>query len=106
MCSTSLSLPGAVKEKDMIKVTDCNVLENLPEFYIFIWSTAPDGDEDIWAIKLYSGRMQIQSCFTFCQKLFWSNDHFSKKKTFGQMTIFRKKPFGQMTLRSNDSSVK
>jgi hypothetical protein len=38
----------------MIKVTDCNELENLAEFFIF------GGDEDIWAIKLYSGRMQIQ----------------------------------------------
>jgi hypothetical protein len=25
----------------MIKVTDCNELENLAEFYIFIWGTAP-----------------------------------------------------------------
>jgi hypothetical protein len=32
----------------MIKVTDCNELENLA-----------GGDEDIWAIKLYSGQMQI-----------------------------------------------
>jgi hypothetical protein len=44
----------------MIKVTDCNELENLAEFYIFIWDTAPGGDEDIRAIKLYSGQMQIQ----------------------------------------------
>jgi hypothetical protein len=44
----------------MIKVTDCNELENLAEFYILTWGTAPGGDEDIWAIKLYSGRMQIQ----------------------------------------------
>jgi hypothetical protein len=46
----------------MTKVTDCNELENLAEFHIFIWGTAaaPGGDEDIWAIKLYSGRMQIQ----------------------------------------------
>jgi hypothetical protein len=44
----------------MIKETDCNELENLAEFYIFIWGTAPGGDEDIWAIKLSSGRMQIQ----------------------------------------------
>jgi hypothetical protein len=44
----------------MIKVTDGNELENLAEFYIFIWGTAPGCDEDIWAIKLYSGRMQIQ----------------------------------------------
>jgi hypothetical protein len=34
-------------------------LENLAEFYIFIWGTAPGGDENIWAIKLYSGRIQI-----------------------------------------------
>jgi hypothetical protein len=46
--------------ENMNKVTDCNELENLAELYIFIWSTAPGGDEDIWAIKLYSGRMQIQ----------------------------------------------
>jgi hypothetical protein len=44
----------------MIKVSDCNELENLAEFYIFIWGTALGGDEDIWAIKLYSGRIQIQ----------------------------------------------
>jgi hypothetical protein len=44
----------------MIKVSDCNELENLAEFYIFIWDTAPGGDEDIWAIKLFSCRMQIQ----------------------------------------------
>jgi hypothetical protein len=44
----------------MIKVTDCNELENLAEFYIFIWRMALGGVEDIWAIKLYSGRMQIQ----------------------------------------------
>jgi hypothetical protein len=44
----------------MNKVTDCNELENLAEFYIFIWAKAPGGDEDIWAIKLYSGQMQIQ----------------------------------------------
>jgi hypothetical protein len=44
----------------MIKVTQCNELENLAEFYIFIWGTAPGGDEDIWASKLYFGWMQIQ----------------------------------------------
>jgi hypothetical protein len=62
ICPTSSSPPGAVKEKkkflyyhyfysnrveNMIKVTDCNELENLAEFYIFIWGTAPGGDEDI-----------------------------------------------------------
>jgi hypothetical protein len=41
----------------MIKVTDCNEKENFAEFLIFIWGTMPGGDEDIWAIKLYSGRM-------------------------------------------------
>jgi hypothetical protein len=46
--------------ENMIKVTDRNEWENLDEFYIFIWGTAPGGDEDIRAIKLYSGRMQIQ----------------------------------------------
>jgi hypothetical protein len=44
----------------MIEETDCNKLENFAEFYIFIRGTAPGGDEDIWAIKLFSGRMQIQ----------------------------------------------
>jgi hypothetical protein len=44
----------------MIKVTDCNVLENPAEFYIFIFGTASGGDGDIWAIKLYSGWIQIQ----------------------------------------------
>jgi hypothetical protein len=44
----------------MIKVTDCNELENLAELYIFIWGMAPGGDEDIWEIKLYSSQMQIQ----------------------------------------------
>jgi hypothetical protein len=71
MCPTSSSPPGAVKDffflnchyyysnrvENMIKVTDCNELENLDEFYIFIWGTALGGDENIWAIKLYSGRM-------------------------------------------------
>jgi hypothetical protein len=46
--------------KNKIKVTDCNELENLAEIYIFMWGTAPGGDEDIWTIKLYSGRIQIQ----------------------------------------------
>jgi hypothetical protein len=46
--------------ENMIKVTDCNELENLAEFYIFIWGTATGGDEDIWAIKLYCGRIQIE----------------------------------------------
>jgi hypothetical protein len=44
----------------MMKETDCNELENLVEFYIFIWGTAPGSKKDIWAIKLSSGRMQIQ----------------------------------------------
>jgi hypothetical protein len=44
----------------MIKVTDCNELEYLAEFYIFFWGRAPGSNEYIWAIKLYSGRMQIQ----------------------------------------------
>jgi hypothetical protein len=35
----------------VIKVTDCNELENLAEFSIFIKSSAPGGDADIWAIK-------------------------------------------------------
>jgi hypothetical protein len=46
--------------ENIIKATDCNELENLAEFYIFIWGAAPGGDEYIWAIKLCSGRMQIQ----------------------------------------------
>jgi hypothetical protein len=46
--------------ENMIKVIDCNELENLTEFYILIWVTAPGGDEEIWANKLYSDRMQIQ----------------------------------------------
>jgi hypothetical protein len=104
--------------ENMIKVTDCNELKNLAEFYIFIW-----GDEDIWAIKLYSGRIQIQSFsdskmmnqgyFTFCQKLFRSNDHFSEiafgHTNFRSMTIFRKKlsvsvkwTFGRMSFQSFD----
>jgi hypothetical protein len=53
--------------ENMIKVTDCNELENLAELYIFIRGTAPGGDEDIWAIKPYSGRMQNQKW----EKLFW-----------------------------------
>jgi hypothetical protein len=44
----------------MIKVTDCNELEKLAEFYILIWGKAPGGDEETWAIKLYFGWMQIQ----------------------------------------------
>jgi hypothetical protein len=33
--------------ENMIKATYCNELENLAEFYIFIWGSAPGGDEDI-----------------------------------------------------------
>jgi hypothetical protein len=61
----------------MFKVTDCSESENLAEFYIFIWGMAPGGDEDIWAIKLYSKMrkalpilMMNQGFLTFCQKLF------------------------------------
>jgi hypothetical protein len=65
--------------------------------------------------KTFPILMMNQGCFTFSQKLFRSNDHFSKK-IFGQMTIFRKKckvfgkvfgkAFGQMTLQSNDNFSK
>jgi hypothetical protein len=72
-------------------------LENLAEFYIFIWGTVPGGDEDIWAIKLYSGRMQNPNDKNFSEsnnesRLFYflSNDHFSEKA------------FGHMNFRSND----
>jgi hypothetical protein len=95
----------------MIKVRDCNGLENLAEFYIFIWDTARVwrrrrhlgnqtlfwSDADLKMRKTFPILMINQGCFTFCQKLFRSNDHFWKK-TFGQMTIFRKKAFGQMTI--------
>jgi hypothetical protein len=40
--------------ENMIKGTDCYELE-------IIRGMTPSGDEDIWAIKLYSGRMQIQT---------------------------------------------
>jgi hypothetical protein len=33
---------------------------NLAELYIFIWGTALGGLRRRWAIKLYSGQMQIQ----------------------------------------------
>jgi hypothetical protein len=55
-----------VDAENMIKVTDCNGLENLVEFYIFIWGTTPGGDDDIWAIKLYSsltGFLNLIECF-------------------------------------------
>jgi hypothetical protein len=67
MCPTSSSPPGALKKKNVpklsllsfqscreydFKVTDYDELENLAEFFIFIWGTAPGGDEDIWEIKL------------------------------------------------------
>jgi hypothetical protein len=42
-----------------------------------------------------------ESRSTFCQKLFRSNDHFSKK-TSSQLNIFQKKTFDQMNFRSND----
>jgi hypothetical protein len=69
-----------------------NELENLVEFYIFTWGTAPGGNEDIWAIELYSGRMQIQKN----KKSFSDSNDESRlfylfSKTFGQMTIFLKK---------------
>jgi hypothetical protein len=76
MCPISSSPPGAGRKRkklflychyhcsnrvtNTIKVADCNELENSAEFYIFILGKTPGGDEDIWAIKLYSGRMQIQ----------------------------------------------
>jgi hypothetical protein len=90
----------------MIKVTDCNELENLAEFYIFIWG-----------IKLYSGRMQIQNL----KKKSDSNDEsrlfyllsktFSVKRLFFEKSIrsndhFSEKTFGQMTFRSNDRCLK
>jgi hypothetical protein len=52
--------------ENVIKITDCNELRNLAEICIFIWGKVPGGDEDIWAIKLSSGRIQIQKW----QKLF------------------------------------
>jgi hypothetical protein len=55
-----LSLSFFQLVENMINVTDCNELENLTEFNIFIRGTAPGSDEDISAIKFYSGRMQIQ----------------------------------------------
>jgi hypothetical protein len=48
----------------MVKVTDYNELENLAEFYIFIWGTAPGGDEDI------------------NQTLFWSDADSKMRKLF------------------------
>jgi hypothetical protein len=88
--------------RELIKVTDCNELENLAEFYIFIWGTARRlaatktfifwSDADSKMRKAFPILKMNQGCFTFCQKLFRSNDHFSKN-IFGQMTIFRKKLF-------------
>jgi hypothetical protein len=60
--------------------------------------------------------MMNQVCFTFCQKLFRSNDHFSKKIIrsnelsvichFGHLTSFSSYIFGKMTIiRSNELSV-
>jgi hypothetical protein len=96
--SSSPPSPGAVKEnncsyifityyysnrvENMIKVTDRNELENLAEFYIFIWGTAPGGDEDTWAITLYSDRMQIQNEKRFSDSYDESRLFYLFSKTF------------------------
>jgi hypothetical protein len=76
----------------MIKKTECNELENFADLYIFIWDTAPGGDEDIWALNLYCGRLQFKNEKNFSDsndesRLFCLLSNFF----FGQMTIFRKK---------------
>jgi hypothetical protein len=58
-CSSYCYYYYSNRVENMIKVTD-KKFEKLAEFYIFIRATAPGGDEDIWAVKLYSGRIQIQ----------------------------------------------
>jgi hypothetical protein len=68
-------------------------------------------DADSKMRKAFPILMMNQSCFTFCQKAFRSNDHFSNKKTFGQTNFrskdhFFEKAFGQMNFRSNILSVK
>jgi hypothetical protein len=84
---------------------------------------APGGDEDSKMKIAFPILMTNQGCFTFCKKLFWSNDHFLaewnhkfSKKAFGQMNFWSnylsvKRPFseldfGQMNFRSNELSVK
>jgi hypothetical protein len=46
-CSANRHYYYSNRVENMIKVTDCTELENLAEFYIFIWSTKPGGDEEI-----------------------------------------------------------
>jgi hypothetical protein len=66
----------------MIKVTDCNELENLAAWrrrrhlgnQTLFWS-----DADLKMRKAFLILMMNQGCFTFCQFFFRSNDHFSKK---------------------------
>jgi hypothetical protein len=78
--------------ENMIKVTDCDELRHSAwrrrrhrGNQTLFWS-----DADLKMRKAFPILMMNQGCLTFCQKLFRSNDHFSKK-AFGQMTIFRKK---------------
>jgi hypothetical protein len=52
----------------------------------------------IW-LKAFPILMINQGCFTFCKKLFRSNDNFWKKMLLVKWT------FGQMIFRSNDLSV-
>jgi hypothetical protein len=118
--------------ENMIKVTDCNELENLAEFYV------SSGAQHLVAMKIsgqsnsilvgcrfkneksFSDSNVESKLFYLLSKLFRSNDHFSKKTLgrmnfrsnelsvkwlFGLMTIFRKKTFGHMNFRSNYLSV-
>jgi hypothetical protein len=132
MCPTSSSAPGAVKDyfflfchyyysklvENIIKLIDCNELENLAEFYIFIWGThlaamKTSGQSNSILVvcrfkneKSFSNSNDESRLFFLLLIFFRSNDHFSKI-TFGQMN-FRsndlsvKWTFGQMTLRLND----
>jgi hypothetical protein len=84
-----------------------NELENLAEFYIFIWGTAPGGDEDIWAKSILVGyRFKNEKSFSNSNDESRLSKTFSVKRPFFEKNIrsndhFSKKAFGQMTFRSN-----
>jgi hypothetical protein len=110
--SNSLSLINRTIITTVFYSSTCSkhALENLAEFYIFNWCTAPGGDEDIWAIKLFWSDgdskmrkalpilMMNQGCFTFCQK-------FLRKKNIRLNDHVLKWGFGQMNFRSYVISV-
>jgi hypothetical protein len=70
----------------------------------FIWLKVFSENDHLMRFKMRKAfpiLMMNQGCFTFCQKLFRSNDHFPKKNIRSN-DYFSKKTFGQINFRSND----